>query len=753
MLYCRLFNKADREKLDEIYNTFTTLGNAYPNGVNIQFVGGLRPAVNNGLVITSGRIRHYAPLYIDFYSSDGTQIYAYLQYSNEYRKSITFTTLAEDKRLTGNDSVFWYCEDITSNYPDFVPLIKQLFGVYEGIDELPKLSGQYDNTLTIEGNKSLNDVSLGMFNSLKASINLVFPNGKTQEFDYPTTNSIDTFVSLKGTYRFNVINPHFIRTTGEYIDLTNWFKPNEYDGIDIVDISDTSIHFYNNNAENIIVDKTSYLSNKNIIVGVFRDSVDIISPSFIVELYTVPTYNYVYIPKFNRYYYITGITNVRNNVWEISCDVDVLMSFKDNILSLSCMISRNEFEFDLNIEDKYAVSEYGVQYNSIVLETNVFTDFRKTTFNDNFYFVLNIITTENLPDKYYDQVAYSIRYEPFLIKPNSQYLSSTGYNAKYLLNAKQVNETLKATVENEFLANSIISLRLYPINFIDSKMNFYDDLPLLPIKLINNTYLVDSRQPSENVSKFKRISNYYSNVYTVYYNYIIPSVLSELSFLDYQPYRKLFIRLPYYGVFKLDERYVNKQINIYIVIDYDTGIATYLLFGDNKLLDEITFKIGIDIGISTSNIQKNNIAEMSLAIKSTARVGTAVGELVGGIATGNIGMVLGGFSGAINAGADAIANSLSIVDEITKSNANGSMNSLYIKNDIEIIDIRHKVVENYGSSEYNHSFGRPLQKPKLLSNVKGFTRCLSVHLNNFPFILEDEKMKLETLLISGVILP
>lgn len=44
-------------------------------------------------------------------------------------------------------------------------------------------------------------------------------------------------------------------------------------------------------------------------------------------------YNYCYISEFSRYYYITDITSVRNNLWAVKCHVDVLMSFKSAILS------------------------------------------------------------------------------------------------------------------------------------------------------------------------------------------------------------------------------------------------------------------------------------------------------------------------------------------------------------------------------------------------------------------------------------
>lgn len=53
------------------------------------------------------------------------------------------------------------------------------------------------------------------------------------------------------------------------------------------------------------------------------------------------TYNYLYIPNYNRYYYINDYTIVTNNLVMIDCEVDVLMSFKDSILANKGTIERN----------------------------------------------------------------------------------------------------------------------------------------------------------------------------------------------------------------------------------------------------------------------------------------------------------------------------------------------------------------------------------------------------------------------------
>ena len=56
----------------------------------------------------------------------------------------------------------------------------------------------------------------------------------------------------------------------------------------------------------------------------------------------IPTYNYMYIPNFNRYYFIDDIVSVHNNLWEISAHVDVLETYKNDILGNSAILENTE---------------------------------------------------------------------------------------------------------------------------------------------------------------------------------------------------------------------------------------------------------------------------------------------------------------------------------------------------------------------------------------------------------------------------
>lgn len=96
------------------------------------------------------------------------------------------------------------------------------------------------------------------------------------------------------------------------------------------------IKLYINNSEKEAIFKT--LTNETLFTGYLREESSVINPSFILETENPSSYNYCYIPSFNRYYFITDIISVRTGLWRITCNVDVLMSFQDEILNLDVTV-------------------------------------------------------------------------------------------------------------------------------------------------------------------------------------------------------------------------------------------------------------------------------------------------------------------------------------------------------------------------------------------------------------------------------
>lgn len=92
-----------------------------------------------------------------------------------------------------------------------------------------------------------------------------------------------------------------------------------------------------------------------------KDATELMSPELVLKSDDYPTFNYCYLPKFNRYYFVTNITATPNKIFRIALDVDVLMSFKDDILTSKGYVSKTT---DAN--PMYNGSQYGSLVNKQV---------------------------------------------------------------------------------------------------------------------------------------------------------------------------------------------------------------------------------------------------------------------------------------------------------------------------------------------------------------------------------------------------
>ena len=93
--------------------------------------------------------------------------------------------------------------------------------------------------------------------------------------------------------------------------------------------------------------KKKLLNEKEFTGVIFKekDSLDILNPSILVkitdEVSDVSKYNYMFINKFKRYYFIDSIS-AEGGLWRINGRVDVLMSHKKDILASKQYIIRQE---------------------------------------------------------------------------------------------------------------------------------------------------------------------------------------------------------------------------------------------------------------------------------------------------------------------------------------------------------------------------------------------------------------------------
>lgn len=107
---------------------------------------------------------------------------------------------------------------------------------------------------------------------------------------------------------------------------------------------------YNNVSDSREINKNlTELSTINITL--YLDT-NVETPVFKVKNY-INNANYMYVPDLHRYYYINNYT-LSNQCVYLHCSVDVLETYKTEILNSECLISRAENDYNDNIVDTLA---------------------------------------------------------------------------------------------------------------------------------------------------------------------------------------------------------------------------------------------------------------------------------------------------------------------------------------------------------------------------------------------------------------
>lgn len=133
---------------------------------------------------------------------------------------------------------------------------------------------------------------------------------------------------------------------------------------------------YKNTSDNRVLNKSITLVKEVDIE--LKDDNNFVSP--IIKLYRFEgceDVNYLYIEAFSRYYYINSARPLVGNIISFTCNVDVLMSNKEEIMNLTCIIDKQQSDSseysDKYLDDGSFVTECRT-FNSIINFPQGFND-------------------------------------------------------------------------------------------------------------------------------------------------------------------------------------------------------------------------------------------------------------------------------------------------------------------------------------------------------------------------------------------
>lgn len=127
-------------------------------------------------------------------------------------------------------------------------------------------------------------------------------------------------------------------------------------------MANVSVKLYTVSDDNKVVSK--HLGTSTDFDCVIKETTDVTAPVLRIQTSTnLSGFNYCYIERYGRYYFVDKIETTPNGLWQLYCRCDVLMSYKSQIKTLSGTINRSENTYNVYLND----SEYkALAYRKII---------------------------------------------------------------------------------------------------------------------------------------------------------------------------------------------------------------------------------------------------------------------------------------------------------------------------------------------------------------------------------------------------
>lgn len=396
---------------------------------------------------------------------------------------------------------------------------------------------------------------------------------------------------------------------------------------------------------------------------VLLDDVSLYSPVFQSEYWD---YNDNYCQWAGRFYYVTDVVTLRQNLFEVHCEIDPLATWKDDILGSNGFVLFSTSDYDVGISD-YRLSSDPITITKSA-GTPVFPDLKEA-------YVVTYIGTDSCP---------SVGISEDTLKT----LQSKMMSDKFVETCRDWYKKLIKTGETDGLitSNLVASLIGNTSNTVTSCIympKFYGHKGQ-SIVLAGDfwTGLVGT-VPYHTLSET--------------YNVSIPWAFPNGDFRNRAEFTSLAIYLPGYGFIALnaDNYQGQSSIPVQATLDSFTGEITYLVDGKAKG----TCTIGYPVQVGTS--QKGNVMG-------------AISGITQAVSSGYSGNAIGAIAGGFNAVRSAIG-----VDPSSVGSMGGSSSFECYKN-IMVLVMAHNT--NVDPSSVGSTIGRPLNAVRNIGSLNGYVQ-------------------------------
>lgn len=433
---------------------------------------------------------------------------------------------------------------------------------------------------------------------------------------------------------------------------------------------------------------------------VLKDGCSVLNPVFVLNTSVV---NGNMIKWQNRYYWITDINFTRNNLAQITCEVDVLASWRDNIMSTTAFVNYSTSNFDVMLTDnRLPISSDSGQVSSSVNIGNLF--------NTDGSYVVGVIGNTPSP------------------------------NTGGFVNVYQLTEAECANL-GVFFSSEVEAITEITQKFGNAFgcLVFSKWIPVSP----QGFGLYQVSIGGQQTDVFGELIKDRLRFGTVF----VPIPWYSDDFRKFEPYSHASLYLPFVGVVQLSLQDLAEIVTLTVnwAFDFYTGEIVYTIINADGILALYKGNASTDIPLST---YQADISSKGAQIQNVAEIGVASGAATG-IWAQQIAKLGSQFEG-IGAG---LKNFMSAVQSLTPmkpgilggfSGAAGARLSLDLKLSIDT----HPTSQ--APSNMSDVSGRPCGKTLTMSSLSGYVECADFSVGGLA--TSYEKQKIEQYMKGGVFL-
>lgn len=451
-----------------------------------------------------------------------------------------------------------------------------------------------------------------------------------------------------------------------------------------------SVTFYNFSKQ---VNSTARPSTNGVTVScLLKESTSTFNPTFVLDVNTNDVWNYTYTVWGSYYYYVVDKRRITNDIYEVDCEIDVLATWKDDIMGTNAFVLFSTSDFDIGISD-YRLSSDPITITKSS-STPVFPDLEEA-------YVVTYIGTDSCPSVGISEAKLKTLQGKMM---SDRFVETCRDWYKNLINTGETDGLITSNLVSSLIGNTsnTVTSCIYMPKFYGHHAQgiilageFSTGLiGTIPYHALSETYTLN-----------------------------IPWAFPNGDFRNRAEFTALAIYLPGYGFIALnaDNYQGQSSITVQATLDSFTGEVTYLVDGKAKG----TCTIGYPVQVGTS--QKGNVMG---AISGVAQA----------IVSGTAGNPIGAIAGGYNAVRSAIG-----VDPSSVGSMGGSSSFECYKN-ILVLVMTHNT--NVDPSTVGSTIGRPLNAVRNIGSLSGYVETTNFSVNcNAPNNLKEQ---INSLMNGGV---